>query len=31
VAWSSDDKDLFATVSDGDADIVLIEGLFSSH
>jgi Tol biopolymer transport system component/DNA-binding winged helix-turn-helix (wHTH) protein len=28
VAWSSDDKDLFASVGDGDADIVLIEGLF---
>ena len=27
VAWSSDDKDLFAAVGDGDADIVLIEGL----
>ena len=30
VAWSSDDKDLFAAVGDGDADIVLIEGLFPS-
>ena len=28
VAWSSDDRDLFAAVGDGDADIVLIEGLF---
>jgi Tol biopolymer transport system component/DNA-binding winged helix-turn-helix (wHTH) protein len=31
VAWSSDDKDLFAAVGDGDADIVLIEGLFPSR
>jgi Tol biopolymer transport system component len=30
VAWSSDDRDLFAAVGDGDADIVLIEGLFPS-
>ena len=28
VAWSSDDRDLFAAVGDGDADIVLIDGLF---
>jgi Tol biopolymer transport system component/DNA-binding winged helix-turn-helix (wHTH) protein len=31
VAWSSDDRDLFAAVGDGDADIVLIEGLFPSR
>jgi len=31
VAWSSDDKDLFAAVGDGDADIVLLEGLFPGH
>jgi Tol biopolymer transport system component/DNA-binding winged helix-turn-helix (wHTH) protein len=31
VAWSPDDKDLFAAVGDGDADIVLIEGLFPSR
>jgi Tol biopolymer transport system component/DNA-binding winged helix-turn-helix (wHTH) protein len=31
VTWSSDDKDLFAAVGDGDADIVLIEGLFPSR
>jgi len=30
VAWSSDDRGLFAAVGDGDADIVLIEGLFPS-
>ncbi|HJY83363.1 MAG TPA: hypothetical protein VKK81_20045, partial [Candidatus Binatia bacterium] len=28
VTWSSDDRDLYAAVGDGDADIVLIEGLF---
>jgi TolB protein len=31
VGWSSDDNDLFAAVGDGDADIVLIEGLFPSR
>ena len=27
VAWSSDDRNLFAAIGDGDADIVLIDGL----
>jgi Tol biopolymer transport system component/DNA-binding winged helix-turn-helix (wHTH) protein len=31
VAWSSDDRDLFAAVGDGDADIVLIDGLLLSR
>jgi len=28
VSWSSDDHALYAAVGDGDADVVLIEGLF---
>ena len=31
VAWSSDDRALFAAVGDGDADIVMIEGLIPSR
>lgn len=31
VAWSSDDRALFAAVGEGDADIVMIEGLIASR